>query len=121
MKRKIWVRPGKTQSAASVAVGVIFLLIGIFIVIPSFGPFGFLWTAIVGVMIVMNLYNLFSDKGIVSHEIKIEDNEDDKDDSYEDTARESEHRLETLKSMHDKGLITDEEYENKKKEILDEI
>ena len=118
MKRKIWVRPGKTQSAASVIVGVIFLLIGIFIVIPSFGPFGFLWTAIVGVMIIMNLYNLFSDKGLVSHEIKIEDNEEE---NYEDNAEENEHRLETLKSMHDKGLITDEEYENKNNEILDEI
>lgn len=116
MKRKIWVKPGKTQSAASIAVGAIFLLIGIFIVIPTFGPFGFFWTAIVAVMIIMNIYNLVSQKGIVSHEIKIEDDEDIRDETDD-----SEYRLMKIKNMYDKGLITLEEYEEKKKEILDEI
>lgn len=44
MKRKIWVRPGKTQSVAGIIIGIVFLLIGIFMVIPTFGPFGLLWT-----------------------------------------------------------------------------
>ena len=110
MKRKIWVRPGKTQSVAGIIIGIVFLLIGIFMVIPTFGPFGLLWTGIVVIMLAMNLYNVFSKKGIVSHEISVEYNEND-----------IEKRLETLKSMYDKGLITAEEYADKRKQILDDM
>ena len=112
LKRKVRVKPGKAQSIVGLVVGIIFLLIGIFVVIPSFGPFGLLWTAIVVVIVVMNGYNAFSKKGVTSHEIIIDENAD------MDSAEE---RLTRLKEMYTKGLITYEEYENKKKEILDEI
>ena len=48
MSKKIHVRPGKSQSKAGFVVGIIFCLIGLFVVIPIFGLFGILWTAVAG-------------------------------------------------------------------------
>ncbi len=112
--KRVRVKPGKTQSIFGMIVGIIFLLIGLFVVIPSFGPFGIFWTAVVVVMIAINAYNAFSDKGVSSHEIII-----DEEDEFSGSSAEK--RLEQLRNMYAKGLITGEEYENKKKEILDEL
>ena len=66
-------RPSKTTSAFGLAVGVIFVLIGLFIVIPQFGAFGFFWTLIALVITVMNGVNAFSEKGVPTGEIRFED------------------------------------------------
>ena len=44
MSKKIHIRPGKSQSKAGFVVGIIFCLIGLFVVIPTFGIFGIFWT-----------------------------------------------------------------------------
>ena len=46
MSKNIRVKPGKTQSAMGFAVGIVFCLIGLFLVIPQFGAFGIFWTTI---------------------------------------------------------------------------
>ena len=43
-KKRVTYRPGKTAGAFGVIWGSIFILIGVFVVIPTFGPFGILWT-----------------------------------------------------------------------------
>ena len=48
MSKKIHVRPGKSQSRVGFGVGIIFCLIGLVVVIPTFGPFCIFWTAIAG-------------------------------------------------------------------------
>lgn len=45
MSKKIYVRPGKGQSKIGFAVGIVFCLIGVFVVIPTFGLFDIIWTA----------------------------------------------------------------------------
>ena len=111
MRRKVRVKPGKTQSIMGLVVGVVFLIIGIFIIIPTFSMFGIFWTLCVASITIVNGYNAFSKKGITSHEIIIDDNSGDSE----------EQRLIKIKEMYDKGLITYEEYEKKKKEIIDDI
>ena len=69
MKDKV--RPGKAQSWLASAGPA--CLIGIFIVIPTAGLFGIFWTAMAGVITVMNGMNAFTDKGVASHEIVIDD------------------------------------------------
>ena len=76
MKRRVRMKPGKGQSAAGMAVGILFCLLGIFVVIPSFGVFGIFWTGMALIITIMNGINAFSDKGITSHEIYIDDGQE---------------------------------------------
>ena len=107
MARRIHVRPGKSQSKVGFAVGIIFCLIGIFVAIPIFGLFGILWTAVAGWIAYTHYRNGFTDKHIDSQVIEIEDDGED-----------VEERLRKLQSLYDQALITREEYEQKRKEIL---
>ena len=123
MSKKIHVRPGKGQSKFGFVFGIIFCLIGLVVVIPTFGLIGILWTAIAAYITYVNYRNGFTDKQIDSHVIEIEEN--DKDimvtNMNQPQADNMEKRLNTLAELYTKGLITQEEYAQKKKEILDEL
>lgn len=119
MSKKIKVKPGKSQSMVGFFIGIIFCAIGLFVVIPTFGAFGVLWSVMALIITVTNGINAFSDKGIATHSIEIEDIEDTDKFSQEKESMES--RLEKLKGLYEKNLITEEEYEKKKKELLQEL
>lgn len=134
MSKRIHVRPGKGQSKMGFGVGIIFCLIGLFVAIPTFGLFGVFWTAIAGWITYVNYKNGFTDEQIDSHVIDIEDDGQNvtatryggyRSYSYEEEdvvdAGTMEERLRKLQSLYDQSLITYEEYEQKKKEILDEL
>lgn len=107
--KRIKVSPGKKQSQFAFYVGIGFVLIGLFIAIPTFGPFGIFWTAIAGFICYSHFRNGFSNEKIPSYEIDIED-----DDSIEA-------RLKQLENLYNQRLITEEEYQNKRQQILNEI
>ena len=140
MAKKIHVRPGKGQSKVAFVVGIVFCLIGVFVVIPIFGLFGVLWTAVAGFITFVHYRNGFTDKQIDSHVIEIDENGEDvtvtthrgfERYSYEaegnfdrtdkPESESVEERLKKLTSLYMQSLITREEYEQKKKEILDEL
>ena len=133
MSKKIHVRPGKAQSKAAFIVGIVFCLIGVFVVIPIFGVFGILWTAAAAWIAYSHYRNGFTDKPIDTKVIEIEDNGDDltvtthpvfHSYSYEvegSKKEDVEERLRKLLSLYEQALITREEYEQKKKEILNEL
>ena len=139
MSKKIHVRPGKGQSKFGFVVGIIFCLIGLCVVVPTFGFFGILWTAVAGYITYVNYRNGFTDKQIDSHVIEIDENGEDmtitshtgvgKHSYYvKRTARtekqeeeSAEARLKILTNLYVQSLITREEYEQKKKDILDEL
>lgn len=139
MARKIHVRPGKGQSKFGFAVGIIFCLIGLVVVVPTFGLFGLLWTAVAGYITYVNYRNGFTDKQIDSHVIEIDENGEDvtvtshtgfggRTYMVEGTERTQKHdqesveeRLKALTNLYVQSLITREEYEQKKKDILDEL
>ena len=112
MSKKIHVRPGRSQSKVGFAVGIIFCLIGVFVAIPMAGLFGVFWTAVAGWITYVNYRNGFTDNHIESSVIEIDEN--DEGDSAEE-------RLRKLQSLYDQAFITREEYELKKKEILDDL
>ena len=103
MKKQVRVRPGKGQSAVGAVVGAVFVLLGIFMVIPAFGPFGIFWTLIAAVITAVNLLNAFSKKGVTSCRIEIE------------------RRLERLRGLYEQRLISEEEYQTKKAELLEKL
>lgn len=113
MKKRIYVKPGKAQSTMGFAVGMIFCAIGLFVVIPTFGAFGIFWTLIAVVITVTNGLNAFTDKGVPTQSIEI----DEQDESKESL----EERLEQLNRLYDQRLITKEEFDAKKAEMLEEL
>jgi len=134
-KKKIKVRPGKTQSRFGFIFGIIFCLIGLVVVVPVFGPFGLLWTAAAGWITYSHYRNGFTDRPISDRVIEIEDDGmsttvtsdpfADFHSAYERSAESAgedvESRLRKLQSLYQQELITEEEYEKKKQEILEEI
>ena len=77
MAKKIHMRPGKGQSKFGFVVGIIFCLIGLVVVVPTFGLFGLLWTGVAGYITYVNYRNGFTDRQIDSHVIEIDENGDD--------------------------------------------
>ncbi|MCI9264472.1 MAG: SHOCT domain-containing protein [Oscillospiraceae bacterium] len=136
MKRKVTYRPSKASSILGGVVGVIFVLIGIFEAIPNAGLFGVFWTLMALVMTVMNLYHAFG-KGYIGPEIEIEEDEartpkgTAESPAFLRDSAQHEHitaagitpkaRLEQLETLKEAGLLTREEYEAKRAEILREL
>ena len=131
MKRRVTYRPSKAQGAFGLIFGMIFVLIGLFIVIPSGGGiFGVLWTLGAAVITGMNAYQTFG-KNYVGPEIKIEDEEPvqrpvsppptETHDHIPSTALDTKRRLEQLESLKSAGLIDDREYRQKREQILKEL
>ena len=125
MRRNIKVKPSKQASIPGFIVGLIFVGIGIFFVIPDAGAFGFLWTAIAIVITISNGVNAFGSKGIPTEEIYIEDDYDHSTfkntEKLDEKEMDFEEKLRKLKALKDDGIITDIEYEVKRVEILNNI
>lgn len=117
MSKQVRVKPGKVQSITGFIVGIIFCIIGISMIITHFSPFLIVWTLIAVVITVSNGINAFTDKGIASHEITIE--EDHRDNL--DIKKTAEERLNELQSLYEKNMITPEEFQKKHNQILEDI
>ena len=115
-KKRVTYRPGKAQGVFGIVWGIIFVVIGFVVVVPHFGAFGILWTLGAIAITGYNAYLCFG-RGYVGPEISIEDDAGSGD--WGGTSAEA--RLQELRSLYDRSLITQEEYEQKRKEILREL
>ncbi len=113
MKRMRY-QPSKSQSIFSGIVGIIFCLIGLFFVVPTFGPFGILWTAIAGFMTARSFAMAKGKADMGSYVIEDEN-------GGAKSGKTAEERLTELQNLYDRRLISTEEYEQKRKEILEEL
>ena len=75
MRKRVTYRPGKAQGAFGTIWGGIFVLIGLFVVIPTFGPFGIIWTLGALGITVINALHAFGKK-YVGPEIRIEEDKE---------------------------------------------
>jgi len=107
--KKVKVKPSKPNSLLAAIVGVVFVIIGITTFLPMAGFFGVIWTLVALGITGYHLFNLFSKKGVGIYEVDVEENRDTTD--FDD-------QLRRLKKLYDDGIITGEEYEAKKDEIL---
>ncbi len=115
--KRIKVKPSKENSIISFVICCIFVIVGIVKVIPIFGSFGMIWTGMTAIMTIVSAKNAFTDKGIAVNEIVVEEDYNKKENKEEDPAQ----KLEKLKELYDKNLITHDEYERKRKEIIERI
>ena len=131
MKKRVTYRPSKAQGAFGMIWGGVFVLIGLFVVIPVFGAFGLLWTIAAIAMTAYQGYLAFG-KNYAGPEIQIEEDENfqretDFSPASEDhnhissTALTPQKRLEQLNTLKDAGLLTDQEYKQKRQEILRDL
>ena len=126
-RKRVRVKPGKAQSTVSFVVGLAFVLVGLVMVVPTFGPFGLLWTGVAVAITVINGLNAFGKKGVPTMEIYSEEEDEAPSLAREDhdhipsTALTTKERLEQLQTLKEAGLLTDEEYRNKREEILREL
>ena len=116
-RKRVTYRPSKTASAFGGVVGIIFIVIGLLVAVPTFGLFGILWTAIAVGITILNFYQAFGKK-YVGPEISIEEEgERPAPAGGSDVKR----RLEQLEELKRAGLLTEEEYRQKRAEILGEL
>lgn len=106
--------------------GGIFVLIGIFVAIPTFGPFGILWTAMAAAITGYNLFAAFGkNKGGSYNEYMGQSIDIENMDGYTEvpgaqpgSVSDAEERLQQLQRLLDAGLITRQEFEAKRQEII---
>ena len=114
-KKSVKVKPGKTQSKIGFAAGLLFVVLGLVVVIPTFGAFGVIWTIFAGLIAFSHFKNAFTDEGMATHEIIFDGTVQD------DGGEDIEQKLRKLDSLYQQGLITRDEYDSKRKEFLDEF
>ena len=117
--RRIKVKPGKTQSKIGFIVGILFVILGVVVAIPTFGLFGLIWTGVAAMIAFTHYKNGFSDDGVATHEIIIEDGMEITE--LPDIGEDIEAKLRKLNSLYEQRLITKEEYDEKRKEFLKEF
>ena len=119
MRRNIHYKPSKS---ASILSGVIACAMGVFglFTIPSIGAMiGF--KAICCLMAFgMGIYNFLLAAGVVKYNGGYEIT-DESDDGAKERKSDAEVRLEELQTLYDRRLITEEEYQEKRRDILDRL
>lgn len=119
MKRNIHYKPSKS---ASILSGVIACAMGVFglFTIPSIG-------AMIGFKVIwclmafgMGIYNFLLAAGVVKYNGGYEIT-DESDDGAKERKSDAEARLEELQTLYDRRLITEEEYQEKRRDILDRL
>ena len=111
-RMRVTQRQGKFVGILNLVVGCCFVLLGIFVVIPSAGAFGVFWTAAAIAITGYNTYRAFS-KRYMGPEICVE---------MDGTpAGDVKSRLQQLEDLYNSALISYDEYERKRKDILDSL
>lgn len=107
------VKPNKGISVIGMIAGVGMVFIGITKAIPDTGAFGVVWTLVAIGIAAANAINVFSENGSASFQIDVENN-----DSCQEKEQTFDEKLRKIKALKDDGIISEEEYEVKRKEIL---
>jgi hypothetical protein len=110
---RIRVKPSRSQAMLGMVMGVLFVGIGLFAVIPIFGAFGIVWTLMAVAITVYSAINVFSPRGLAHTEIDIE-----RDAEPQEGDLQFDERLRRLERLRDERLISEAEYERKREEIM---
>ena len=129
-RKRISYRPNKASGVVGGVIGGIFVLIGIFFAIPAFGAFGIIWTAVAGLIAGLGLAQAFGKKSdgstpfspeIIREEIPVPDADPAKPGRSADYFGDVEARLKKLQDLYDRRVISKDEYNEKRRKILEEL
>lgn len=125
MRRNFRIRPSKGMCVMGFGMSLVFIVLGVFLVIPMtfgsgiwpIGLFGVAWTGIAIYQAVTYGRWLFGKQDAENTSMMVGGFEI----TEETGAETAEDRLKKLQGLYDQRLITKEEFEDKRKEILKEL
>ena len=112
--RRVRIKPSKEMSLVSLVGGIVFIGLGVMWAVPTFGAFGVAWTIFALAIAGYHTLNAFSGRGVATEEIDVEGF-----DSAPITGESG--RLQRLESLRARNLITEEEYQRKRAEIIERL
>ena len=98
--------PSRTQGVVGAVWGGVFVLFGLFVIVPFTAPFGIIWTLLAGIFTALDVYQTFIKRYVRARP------------RDRGLAPEVQRQLALLESLRSAGLITDREYQQKRQEIL---
>lgn len=114
-RRSYHYRPNKLASVISIGMGAVFVIVGVTMAIPQTGLFGVIWTLFALGITVANIYGMISRKGYGSIEMEEEGFSEEGPSGLD-----FEQKLVKLQRLYDQRLITRDEYDQKRSEIMAE-
>lgn len=109
MRKRVTVKLSRAQTLIVAFAALGLTIFGVATIVPMMGLFGIIWTILAASISVYYFYMAFG-KRYVGPEIHIEDETNSSADMTS--------RLQQLEALHAQKLITDEEYEKKRQELL---
>ena len=127
-RRRMTFRPSKQMMAFSrvfagifAAIALGFVAIGVTQLLPTAGIFGLVWTLMALCFAGVGIYGACNKKGLYfQYEFQI-DEESDEPEAPSPARNGAEERLAELQRLYDQRLITQAEYEEKRKDILKDL
>ena len=122
----------KMMMIPAVIISSFFVIIGVVEVIPIFGLFGVVWTLVAASILATTIFALVKKNGLahrVGYDVETDIQQDvivglmDDVDQMQTAPNQgsAQERLEELRQLYEGRLITSEEYENKRREILEKL
>ncbi|MDO6654391.1 SHOCT domain-containing protein [Anaerobacillus sp. 1_MG-2023] len=108
------VKPSKVSSMIGMIAGFLFVIIGIAFV-SQIGAFGIVWTVLAIIITGYHALNVFSKDGVSTYQAEV----DHDDDNHVTSNQDYESKIRQLHRLKEDHIITDEEYQKKKAELLD--
>lgn len=106
----------KLKSIGDIIMGIVLVLLGVASVTHGEGVFIGLIFALIGIVTTSgHLYGIFSKKEVSQYQANVEVT-----DSYQGEEKSFDEKLRKLKALKDDGIISEEEYKVKRKQILDD-
>lgn len=113
------VRPSKAASLLGMIVGGVFTAVGLTIVV-NIGWFGIIWTLMALAITIGHAVNYFGKRGISEWDVEVQTPAQQRAPRHEPTSEDFETKLRRLERLKSDGLITEEEYHQKRSEIMQE-
>lgn len=113
-KREKQGRTFRTQSILGLALGVVFLGFGIFIVLPEYGSVGYIWMLLAVFIVLVNLRTLLQSAGKSSGILP-------EPGSGDEAMKDPEESLMELYRLYNRKMITKEEYMSRRERILRDL
>ena len=100
--------PSRTQGVVGAVWGGVFVLFGLFVIVPFTAPFGIIWTLLAGIFTVLDIYQVFIKRYVRARP------------RGGGLAPEVQRQLALLESLRAAGMMNEEEYWEKRRKILEE-
>lgn len=109
------VKLSKSHSLLGMIIGAMFLILGFTIAVPTGDKFGILLTFAAALFIIFYAYNFFSNRGVTLFDVDVGLRE-----GLFGEKEDFDRKLRKLAKLKEDGLISQEEFECKRREILKE-